>query len=131
LPGRQVSFAVAGSPSALAGDARVVEARWSQPHGTEKAASKDSLLRPSRVTLEDGRTVVAWIQPNVDWGNRALVQTFEADGTAASAPIAISPEGMEVVGALETSVRGDTVEVTFAACDGHHLQKMAVSFPKP
>jgi RNA polymerase sigma-70 factor (ECF subfamily) len=51
-----------------------------------------------RVALADGGSVLLWTEGSAESGRRAMAQSFAAWGTPRSAPVVLSPAGMDVFG---------------------------------
>jgi hypothetical protein len=121
-----VSFAVDASPDAPS--VRVDDSRVIEP--VFRLAANADLANPtrSRVTLADGRVVVCWVHRDVEWGNRAFAQSFEADGTPRGQPVVISPREVDVIGAPEMrATGGDRAVASFAASTESNVELLAVS----
>jgi hypothetical protein len=101
-----------------------------KPHSTERdwdATSESGPPGSTRVVLDDGHFVVLWTRPSVEWGNRALAQTFNASGWPLGAPVVISPRDADVVGTPRAvTTDGRHVVATFAAATDGTFAVLAV-----
>lgn len=77
------------------------------PEHARRATPAFFALDPSRVSLPNGGSVSCWTDNE---SGRVLAQAFDAEGRGLGAPIAASPEGMEVFGAPQV-----------IAADGRHV----------
>jgi hypothetical protein len=120
-----VNFARLGRSGAVARlDASSLQPLSLQPGSEDRSAHS---TEAERVVLDGGRFVVCWTRGSVEWGHRALVQAFNADGSPRGAPAVISPPNVDVIGAPRAiTTDGRHIVATFAAASGNSFQVMAV-----
>ena len=92
-------------------------------------ASKPS-VKPDgevRIELANGSSVVLWTAGSVEWGRRAMARSFGPDGKPRSAPLILSTQAMDVLGAPSgATVDGHRVVATFSAIEGQAFELVAV-----
>jgi hypothetical protein len=92
-------------------------------------ASKTALpaADTQRVTLADGGSVLLWTEGSAESGRRAMAQSFAARGTPRSAPVVLSPAGMDVFGTPRAAtIDGHHVVATLSATEGKAFELVAV-----
>ncbi len=124
----RLTLEVSGAPrpgvvGAVAGEARVIDSHV-HPMQLPATLAFDSV---QRVALGDGRFLECWVEGSVEWGNRALARSYEADGTPRGATVVLSPADADVSSAPRAlAVDGRRVIATFLASVSGTFEIMAV-----
>jgi hypothetical protein len=123
-----IAFARPGRASAVAR----LDAASLEPQSPEQAIPLEDPAMftehgPARVVLRDGQFVLCWVRGDDESGHRALVQAFNANGSPRGAPVVISPEDFDVVGAPRAiTTDGRHVVVTFVGARDRCFEVLAV-----
>ena len=99
--------------------------------GVESHAPAERWAAPStnrsRVVLNDGRFVECWKSGDSERGYRLMAQAWTAGGSRLGAPVTLSPQSADVLGAPQMiSVDGDHAVATFSTVDGDETELLAV-----
>jgi len=125
-----VTFARRGQQgSVLDVDADSLRARSSTEYRYDSFATSTTLpaTGAESVALADGGSLLLWTEGSMEWGHRAMAQSFGAGGTPTSAKVILSPARMDVVGAPHAAtIDGHRVVATLAATEGQAFELVAV-----
>jgi hypothetical protein len=101
------------------------------PRSREPSVAPPAIPAPNvrtRIVMADGRSIVCFVEGDVEWGHRAMAQSFDVDGFPRGAAVPLSPPDADVLGALHAvSVDGKRVIATFPVTRGGAFDLVAVS----
>jgi hypothetical protein len=122
-----VTFARRGEEgSVLYLDPNSLEARSSTDYVYARGVTAPT-MNVQRVGLADGGAVLFWTEGSVEWGHRAMAQSFGAEGAPRSAPVVLSPARMDVFGTPQAAtIDGHHVVATLSATEGKAFELVAV-----
>jgi hypothetical protein len=122
-----VTFARRGQAgSVLSVDADSLSTRSSTDY-TYAGKITSPAMDAQRVALADGGSIVVWTEGSAEWGHRAMAQSFGAGGAPRGAPVAVSPDGMDVFGTPRAAtIDGRHVVATLPASDGKAFELVAI-----
>ncbi len=124
IHGTRTDFSVRDATPPHVGEAQILARR---AHPMRPLAGDTGDATPRHVGLANGGSLLLWTEGDVEWGRRAMAQSFGPDGAPRTSPFVLSSREMDVFGEPAGSTSdGHRVVATFRAAEGGAFEIVAV-----